>query len=269
MLEQKQVQGFITTPPIWINEQFGITQFEFPDISGPFTKPVTIPQNRRLGHQMEFVCKQLLKYSTAYEVLVHNLPIKKGKQTTGEIDFILKEIATNQLIHLELTYKFYLINPEVSEPIHQLVGPNRRDMFFTKMEKIKNKQFALLHTSEAELALGQFGIQPNELKHQACFKAQLFEPYKSTPLPLRPLNPKCIVGYWLRLNDFNTADFSSYTFYIPTKSEWVIPPNNEALWENHYHTLLAINLRLLKQNAPLVWMKKSDTTFEKFFIVWW
>ena len=266
---KQQITGFLNTPAIWLNAQFGIQQFDFPQVDVSDFSPTPIPQKIRLGHQMEHVCKQLLDHNDAYEVLVHNLPILEGKQTIGEIDFILKEKATQQLVHVELTYKFYIIDPNISEPIHQLMGPNKRDMFFTKMEKIKNAQFALLHSKAGSLALAEHHIDTTEIQHQACFKAQLFEPYGSEPLHLRPLNPYCIVGYWLRITDLQTNAFKNYQFYIPFKTQWVVAPHAQVEWTSHYETLLEINLRLIKQNAPMVWMKKSETEFEKFFVVWW
>ena len=264
-----QFSGFLSTPPIWINTQFNIQQFEFPDIELIDFIPTPIPQKIRLGHQMEFVFKQLVDLCPEYEVLVHNLPIRNGKQTIGEIDFILRDVETHQLIHVELTYKFYIIDPEISEPIHQLMGPNRRDMFFIKMEKIKNEQFSLLHSKQGRMALAEKGIDHNQITHQACYKAQLFEPFGSKPLNLRPLNPNCIVGYWLRMDDFQTEAFKNQQFYIPYKSQWVLQPHSDVEWTPHFETLLEINLRLLKQNAPMVWMKKSETEYEKFFVVWW
>jgi hypothetical protein len=264
-----QINGFLNTPPIWVNAQFGISQFEFPSVDMADFSPAPIPQKLRLGHQMEHVCKQLLEYGPQYEVLIFNLPIREGKQTIGEIDFILREKATEQLVHVELTYKFYIINPAISEPIHQLMGPNKRDMFFTKMEKIKNEQFALLHSKAGRMALAEKDIDHDRITHQACYKAQLFKPYRSKPLNLRPLNPNCIVGYWLRMAVLQTKAFTPYKFYIPYKSQWVIEPHIEVEWTPHFETIVDINLRLLKHNAPMVWMKKSETEFEKFFVVWW
>jgi hypothetical protein len=265
----KQVKGFLNTPPIWVNTQFGIHQFEFPKVEMASFVPTVIPQKIRLGHQMEFVCKQLLEEGPQYEVLVHNLPVREGKKTIGEIDFILREVATQQIIHIELTYKFYIINPEISEPIHQLMGPNKRDMFFTKMEKIKKAQFPLLHSKPGRLALAEIAIDHTNITHEACYKAQLFEPYASQLLSIRPLNPNCIVGYWLRLKDLQTDAFKNNQFYIPYKSQWVIEPHIDVEWTSHFETLLEISLRLIKQNAPMVWMKSSEIKIEKFFVVWW
>lgn len=273
---QQQCIGFLNTPPLWLNEQFKMQQFAFPDIEMANFRAQPIPQQLRLGHQMEYVFKQLIEHCPEYKILLHNLPIKQGKQTIGEIDFVLKpayqmgkKVETVQLIHVELTYKFYIINPNISEPIHQLMGPNKRDMFYTKMEKIKNEQFKLLHSEEGSKALSDNNIDHKNIIHSACYKAQLFAPYGSDASNIRPLNKACIVGCWLRFDEYNTTEFKSYQFYIPFKSEWVIAPHTNVQWRSHFETLMDINLRLLKENAPMVWMKKSDTEFEKFFVVWW
>jgi hypothetical protein len=265
----KQFQSFLNTPPIWNNEQFGIEQFKFPVVDLSSFTPAPLPENLRLGHQMESVCKQLLEHSSQFDVLVYNLPIREGKQTLGEIDFILKDVTTEQIIHVELTYKFYIINQDISEPLHQLIGPNKSDAFFMKMEKIKNKQFALLHSEAGTAALTSLNIDASNLEHKTCFKAQLFKPYNLEALHLSPLNKNCIVGYWLRLKNFTTDAFRIYQFYIPTKKEWALNPGVNIEWISYADALLAIQLQLAKQKSPLVWMKKNDTEFEKFFVVWW
>ncbi|MEP2239778.1 MAG: DUF1853 family protein [Maribacter sp.] len=231
--------------------------------------PIAIPEKLRLGHQMEYVCKQLLDESDAYEVLLHNMPIRDGKQTIGEIDFIVKEIATKQLIHVELTYKFYLIDTAIENPIHQLVGPNRSDAFYKKLEKIKNNQFSLIHTRIGSAALLDKGIDATQVKQQVCYKAQLFQPYKNASLAISPINSHCIVGYWLRMAEFNTPEFVDYKFYMPTKSEWVFNPFNEVVWVSHSTIINAIKERLQNKSSPMVWVKKRDSEFEKCFVVWW
>lgn len=266
---KKQFKGFLYTPPIWEYKQFGIQQFKFPIIELSDFSPTLIPENLRLGHRMEYVCKQLLDASAEYEVLLHNLPIREEKQTIGEIDFIVQETATQQLIHVELTYKFYIIDTEIKEPIHQLIGPNRRDAFYTKLEKIKNNQFSLIHTPIGHSTLSEKGIDTKSIAQQVCYKAQLFKPYNSAPLPISPLNPNCIVGFWLRMAEFFNANFTPYHFYIPTKNEWVVDPENAVEWLTHQEVTIAITERLENNSAPMVWMKKKDSVLEKFFVVWW
>ena len=266
---EKQCVGFLNTEPLWFNEQFEIQQFDFPALNLKRFKPEPLPSNIRLGHQMEYVFKQLVAHCDTYRVILHNLPVKKGKQTIGEIDFILEHLETQKLIHVELTYKFYIINPEIPDPLHQLIGPNKHDAFFAKMQKIKSKQFPLLHSDEAINALINSNIYDINIEHQCCFKAQLFEPYENKSLNLLPLNVNCIVGYWLRFDVFNTSEFTDNKFYIPNKSEWVIEPHDQVQWKTHSEISIDINQSLNKEKSPMVWMRKSKTEFEKFFVVWW
>ncbi|MFK7770835.1 MAG: DUF1853 family protein [Saprospiraceae bacterium] len=261
--------GFLNTPPLWEKQQFDIQQFEFPNLKLQSFQPTTIPGNIRLGHQVEYIFKQLLEYTEAYNVLIYNLPIRQEKNTLGEIDFILKDKSSNQLIHVELTYKFYLINPGIPEPIHSLIGPNRRDTFFLKMEKIKNKQFPLLHSPAGIKALHDQNINHLKIEHQCCFKAQLFQLYGSKVINIGSLNKKCLAGYWLRFNDFNQAEFANAQFYLPTKSEWIIEPNDQVVWKSHIEIMMEINSRFLKKIAPMIWLKNTKGEIEKLFVVWW
>jgi hypothetical protein len=268
-MPNKQFAGFLNTRPLWTKIQFGIRQFEFPEIDLTEFESQPIPGRIRLGHQMEHVFKQLMEESPRYEILVHNLPVKNEARTIGEIDFIVREINTGRLLHIELTYKLYIINTEITEPIHRLMGPNKRDMFFTKIEKVKHRQFPLLRSAKASRVLNGKGIDARKVEHQCCFKAQLFVPFGADSVNIRPLNKACISGYWLHFDDFDQDEFRAHTYYVPYKSEWVVAPHEEVRWQAHFETLMDINLRMLKENAPMVWMKKSEREFEKFFVVWW
>ena len=261
--------GFLSTPSIWIATEFDIPQFEFPTLDLTKFNPTPIPQKLRLGHQMEFVCKQLLDESDDYEVLIHNLPIRKKKQTIGEIDYIIRKISTQQLIHVELTYKFYLIDTEIPGIIHQLIGPNKRDSFFTKLQKIKNNQFSLIHSEAGHSTLSAKGIDTYEMLQQTLYKAQLYVPWGHTFEDIQPLNSKCIIGYWLRLSEFHSHSFSAYQFYIPTKNQWVIKPHLDTKWSSFNDVLIIIKERLSHQSSPMVWMKINETKIDKIFIVWW
>ena len=277
-MSQEQFRGFIDTPPLWTNQQFSVRQFDFPNVDAIQWEPSPIPNRIRLGHQMERVFEHLIKTASPYDILIHNLPIKDGNRTIGEIDFILRERGKDQkdfkrsnggYVHVELTYKFYIIDTQITEPIHQLMGPNRRDMFFTKLEKVKQRQFPLLHSTQGSKVLAERGIDVEQIEHQCCFKSQLFMPFGTSQVHIRPLNQACISGYWLRFDDFNMADFASSSYYIPFKSEWVVAPHAEVGWKSHFGILMDINLRMLKENAPMVWMRTLEGKFEKFFVVWW
>lgn len=264
-----QSEGFLSTPALWEGTRFGIVQFEFSDLAFPSFIPQAIPQNIRLGHQVEYIFKQLLDHSDSYDLILHNLQIKDEKRTLGEIDFIIRDQAKNKLIHVELTYKFYLIDTEITEPINQLIGPNRRDTFMLKKEKIKNVQFPLLHSVEGIQALCDININHHDLEHQCCFKAQLYKPYLSKDIDLGYVNSDCIVGSWLRLDDLEGVEFSKADYYMPSKSEWIVDPHAQVSWQSLSGIKPLIIELLDKAYAPMIWVKKSKTEFYKYFVVWW
>ena len=266
---RKKVEGFYRTPPLWKNSHFGIRQFVFPKVDLKLFQPDDIPQNLRLGHQMEHVFEQLIRFEGSCRILLQNQAVLHGKTTIGEIDFILEDTKTHEVHHVELTYKFYIIDSSISEPIHRLMGPNRRDMFFTKMEKIKNDQFPLIHRTETFPILEELGINPADVIQSCCFKVQLFKPFNQSTVHIRPLNPECVVGYWMKFEDFENLDFNDCLFYIPFKKEWPIRPHSDVSWMSYTEALMEVNLRMIQKNAPMVWMRKPSSELEKFFVVWW
>jgi len=262
-------KGFLETPPLWVNEQFGLQQFKMPPIDVETIRRQPIPNNIRLGHKMEHIFKQCLASQQHYKFLYSNIKIKKEKITLGEIDFLVENTHTNQIVHVELTYKFYIIDTDITEPIHQLMGPNKRDLFLTKMEKIKNNQLPLIFSEEGTSALHTLGIERSKIIQEVCYKAQLFRPYGDSKITISPLNQECITGFWIRFQKFNAPNFKHHSYYIPKKDEWVLQPCKDASWRTHDEVLLEVTIHILKENAPMVWMLKTDGSYEKFFVVWW
>jgi hypothetical protein len=262
------LHGFSATPPLWKNRQFGIQQFSFPAVNLDSVGPLELPNNLRLGHQMEVVFKELIATSKRYNLTSSNVLVDEGKTRIGELDFILKDLKTENFLHVELAYKFYIINPEISEPIYRLMGPNKRDMFHTKLDKLKEKQLPLLHHDSLLPYWETHAINPTEIEQQCCFKAQLFEPFgeKSS---IRPLNTDCYTGRWIRFDDFNSIEFKNAEYYFPRKLECVLAPRSNVNWLNHFEALMEVNLRMVKENAPMLSMKRPSGEMEKLFVVWW
>ncbi len=268
-MEANLCHAFYHTPPLWTNGQFGLDQFDFPQLDLATFKASPIPEKLRLGHKMEHVFEQLIGFSRHWNVLAKNLLVDEGKTRIGELDFILSNTTENRCYHIELAYKFYLINPEISEPIHRLIGPNKKDMFFTKLDKLKEKQLPLLFHDTLVQKLENLGVNRNKVVQQLCFKTQLFLPYAVSQVGIRPLNKKCILGNWIHFDDFNTSEFQKWDYYIPFKQEWVLQPEPERLYLTYLETLLEVNLRMIQENAPMLWIKKPNGILEKLFVVWW
>ena len=262
-------RAFFNTPSLWTGELDGLKQFVFPEIYFENLDMGLIPSNIRLGHKIEHIFLKLIQHSGQYKVIAHNIPIRRDKVSLGEIDFLLQDVDSQEYIHIELTYKFYVISEVATNIEGQLIGPNQRDSFQAKKERIINHQIPLLKTPEATSVLQRFNIETSELLHQVCFKSQLFIPYMANNLDLAPFNSNCISGRWIPFQKFNSPWFFEHRYYLPSKQEWLLDPHQGVNWLSHKDMLELISIGLENKNSPLLWMKSSDFTIEKLFIVWW
>ena len=225
-----------------------------------------LPTNIRLGHLAEKVVSGLIKASNNYKVLCENIQIIKDKQTIGEIDFIIEEIETKQFIHLELAYKFYLFDPAISsEPMHNWIGPNRNDSLKEKLEKLKGKQFPLLHHPSAKSAFDTLEI--DTVSQALCLLVSFFIPYEYNE-KFDPVYEKAIKGYYFNFETFISLDTSEKSYYIPSKKEWGMDPSENEIWTDFKGIERYISTSMKEKQAPLCWQKYNDS-YIAFFIVWW
>jgi len=224
------------------------------------------PTNLRLGHLVEKVVSELIKSSSNYKVVYENVQLIEDKKTIGELDFIIEDRHTKQLIHLELAYKFYLFDPSISSnPINNWIGPNRNDTLKEKLEKLKDKQFPLLYHSCAKTTLNDIVI--NEIDQALCFLVSLFIPYEYKAR-FSPVYEKAIKGYYINLETFIGFDHSEKFYYVPSKKEWGMDPSENELWTDFDGVEKQIKICIKEKQAPLCWRKYKDD-YLAFFVVWW
>jgi len=199
-------------------------------------------------------------------LLASNLQIQGAKETLGELDYIVRSLKTDEIIHIELACKFYLYdeNAAASEE-EKWIGPNRKDSLFDKLEKVKLKQFPLLHTGETIQKLAELGItKPSS--QVLCLKAFLFLPKKMTDEIFPKSFQDCIVGYYIKPNDLELDETALYA--IPSKKEWLLPAKSLTNWHNFSEIKQLIVAQLKINKSPLIY-KKTPHKMERFFIVWW
>lgn len=225
-----------------------------------------LPTNIRLGHLAEKIVAELIKSSTNYKVLYENTQIIEDKKTIGEIDFIIEEINTNQLIHMELAYKFYLFDSNLSsEPIKNWIGPNRNDSLEEKLEKLKGKQFPLLYHNCAKSKFDT--IEIDEVSQALCLLVSLFIPYEYKA-SFSPIYQKYIKGFYLNFEKFTSLDNAAKTYYLPSKKEWGMDPSENEIWKDLNGVEKYINTSMKEKQSPLCWQKYKNS-YVAFFIVWW
>jgi hypothetical protein len=224
--------------------------------------------NIRLGKQIERIFAFLIDRCSNYSILKENIQIIDGKITIGELDFIIKNNSNNILSHLEIVYKFYLYDPNNSQvELEKWIGPNRKDSFIEKYNKLKLKQFPLLYQPKTADVLNEFNIKT--INQALCFMSSLFVPYSFLNKSIPEINNAAIVGYWLSVDNFYKLQELDHLYYLPNKHEWGITPNSNSEWYSYSEIELIVNASIDRNFSPLCWIKTSDLVFEQCFIVWW
>ncbi len=244
----------------------GLTAFNLSDLKLTTDLEFSLPTNIRLGHLVERIVAELIKSATNYAVLDKNIQLIEAKTTIGELDFLLEEIDTKQVIHMELAYKFYLFDPSISsEPINNWIGPNRTDSLIEKLEKLKSKQFPLLYHTATKARFENIDLE--EVSQAVCLLVSLFIPYQHKG-SFNPIYEKAIKGYYLDFETFTGLNNSDKTYYIPVKKEWGMDPSENEIWTNFKEIEKFIHSSIKEDRAPMVWSKQNEV-YEVFFVVWW
>lgn len=227
----------------------------------------SFPSNSVIGLQAEACFEAFLKVSKNYKLLSANLQIQGEKETLGEIDYIVQNIKTNQVIHIELACKFYLFDKDAfASEEEKWIGPNRKDSLFEKLEKIKHKQFPILQKDETIETLKSLDIKTPSVQ-KLCLKAFLFIP-KEMKTQDFPINyQECIVGQWIKFENFDKEDKTA-VYAIPNKKEWLLPLDQVSKWYSFSEIKVEIRRQIDINKSPLIY-KKTQQSIERFFIVWW
>lgn len=216
--------------------------------------------------QAEACFEAYLKQSNNFELLTANIQIQGAKETLGELDYIVRNLKTKKINHIELACKFYLYEENAGAIEEQKwIGPNRKDSLFDKLEKVKMKQFPLLNTAETLQKLTALEIEiPSS--QELCLKAFLFLP-QNMPAEIFPKNIKdCIVGHYIKSTDLKEDATALYA--LPTKKEWLLPTEAIVDWHTFSEIKQLIDVQLKMNKSPLIY-KKTPHKLERFFIVWW
>lgn len=265
-LIKEEIIGFVNTPSISNSLIKGIGEFCLPDFKISNDLP-EFKQHTFLGKRMEAYFQYAIEHSETHDVVASNFQVKNVKQTVGEIDYLIKDLSSNKVSHVELSYKFYLLDTSLDgAQIQQWIGPNRNDSLVKKITKLKTHQFPLLKSELVLPVLDELGL--SNVDQYYCLKANLFLPYQEE-VRVEDVNLACIQGFWLTVKQLE--DFSKYEVYIPEKKHWSIDPkkvSDQVEWLSYSEgvkEILEINDSGL---SPLVWLKGKDLYLKVFVVNW-
>ncbi|MEM6916004.1 MAG: DUF1853 family protein [Verrucomicrobiota bacterium] len=92
----------------------------------------------RVGYYVESLVQSWLESEKDIAELQHGIQVRREKETLGELDFLFRR--RDKLHHLEVAMKFYLYYPDGAENGSRFIGPNARDSFEKKRDRLLQKQ---------------------------------------------------------------------------------------------------------------------------------
>ena len=124
----------------------------------------------KLGHYFENLIAYWLIIHPNFEILEKNLIITSDKRTVGELDFIIKELSSGKIIHLEVAVKFFLKLVHNSKANY--FGPNLKDNLELKFNKLFEKQIELSNLDITKHELKDRNLTIDE--HWVILKGKLY-----------------------------------------------------------------------------------------------
>jgi hypothetical protein len=198
-------------------------------------------------------------FCSEFVVLAHSIQLIHDKRTLGELDYIIQNVDTKEVLHIELTYKFYILDKTIPVPIDQLIGPNRKDTFVKKVIKTRDKQMPLLYSEPSRAALKELGLDVANIRQRVAFYAHIFVPYLDRSFHIDNLNEDCIAGYWVSRDQVALEVFKSFVYYIPSKTEWLHILHHERPWKSYHEIMDELSSILDEKRSVMLWQKnKSD-----------
>ncbi|MFG0286672.1 MAG: DUF1853 family protein [Rhodopirellula sp. JB044] len=97
---------------------------------------------RKVGYYFERLLLYWLVHIRHVDLIAHTLQIHAHKKTVGEIDYLFRD-EQGATVHLEAAVKFYLHQSERSIDGSHFIGPNVRDTFERKIQRIYEHQLPL------------------------------------------------------------------------------------------------------------------------------
>ncbi len=186
-------------------------------------------KSKRLGLRFEgLISFWLSAISPNFKLLAQNIQLNEisgdtRTRTIGEVDFIIQNIRSGKVIHLEVAVKFYLGTAPFDDP-YRWFGTNTQDQLGKKLDHLKHHQTQLLlqHLEQVKFSIDE---------RQCFIKGRLFYPLQPEASIKAPkgIADTHLRGHYLY---YQEKDIQS-RFYVPLeKSEWLASLTEKDTVEN-------------------------------------
>ena len=220
----------IRDAPLLVDDLPEAASFDRASLGMP-TPDRRLDANQKLGHLYEDALHLLLSASDQLEVLADHVQVfDRNRITLGEMDYILRDVRTQQVFQLELAVKFYLGLPTADG--WTFPGPDPHDNWQRKLQHMRTHQLSLAQRPEAQSLLrerwgcGDVGVR-QLIYGCICYPMGVAE----CPLP-ESVRPDCRQGRWLYAQDWQH-------FFADTSEVCMIP---KPLWPVRMTALLRASL---------------------------
>jgi len=154
-------------------------------------------RTRLLGVYFELLVEYWLVHWRRMKLHAARLSLMGEERAIGEFDFLFRDRFLDADYHWETAVKFFLCYQNDNGRAEWL-GPNPRDTFPRKYDKVFGHQLTLSAWPEAQPLLRRFGI--DNLQPKAFFKGYLFEHIiapagRQNALP-SDISPNHLTGWW-------------------------------------------------------------------------
>jgi len=179
-------------------------------------------QSPRLGRYFEVLVGYWLREISGHEVIAQNLTVSDASRSLGEFDLLFRDQTTCRVMHWELSVKFYL------KFKGQFIGPNPRDTFDKKINKVFGQQLRLSRLSEARSRL-QSLIGDEPIYPKAFIRGRLFYPALSDwrhPEIIDGISRNHERGWWCyhsELDRWSARCDREHRWLILGRMEWMSP----------------------------------------------
>lgn len=242
----------------WMKDRFfrHISWFEALDRDPEPLRQFLAQQDTQLvGKKFEALLNFWFEQSPWFDLIARSVQLIRDGKTIGEMDFIVKDRYSDEILHIEAACKYYYAARQ-SDNWKDWWGPNSTDRLELKMKKFQS-QTALSSTKEGRRVLHEMGL--DQVIPVVFLKGYLFYPFSALgqwPAP-NLAHPKHNAGWYVSTTRLHVFEGDLAQWAILPKSHWIAPyhAENNAL---PLFTGDALEKELIENKALLVAQVAND-----------